>query len=363
MSRINASQESVADIHLRQPDPDSGNEHLGHNQTGHFDTGLGALALAFSLLGSRLDIERVAREYLAERVPASAEDLVRIARAEGFKARVSHSSVARIDQLPVPAVARRRDGRFFLLGRRVAGGVLVGIAGGPPVEWSLEQLQREWTGEIVLFAARASNDIRSQLFGLGWFWPVIKRFRRIFAEVLVLSALLQILALATPLFTQVVIDKVMVHNSLTTLDVLALGLAAVVVTEALLGFLRTYTFSHTTSRMDAILGAQLFGHLLALPIAWFESRATGQTVARVRELENIRNFLTSSTLTLVLDTAFGLIFLSVMAWYSLTLTFVVLASIPAYVAISLLVTPGLKARVDEKFRTGAATQSMPASRR
>ncbi|MEA2834944.1 MAG: ATP-binding cassette, subfamily bacterial HlyB/CyaB, partial [Methylobacteriaceae bacterium] len=128
--------------------------------------------------------------------------------------------------------------------------------------------------------------------------------------------------------------------------------------DAGLNWLRTYTFAHTTSRMDAILGAQLFQHLLALPIAYFESRQTGQTVARVRELENIRQFITSSALTLVIDVVFSLIFMAVMFWYSAGLTLVVVSSIPCYAIISLVITPMLRSRVQEKFQRNAANQSM-----
>ncbi len=195
-------------------------------------------------------------------------------------------------------------------------------------------------------------------FGLGWFLPVMKRFARVLAEVLLVSVFIQLIALVAPLFTQVVIDKVLVHRGLTTLQVLVVGLLAINLADVTLNWLRTYVFAHTTSRMDAILGSQLFRHLLGLPIAYFESRATGQTVARLRELENIRQFITGSALTLVIDTVFGLAFLAVMAWYSLTLTWVVVASIPCYALISLLITPALKARVQEKFQCGAANQSL-----
>ena len=144
----------------------------------------------------------------------------------------------------------------------------------------------------------------------------------------------------------------------TTLEVLGDRLLVVNLADALLNWLRTYCFAHTTSRMDAILGSQLFRHLIALPIGYFESRATGQTVARVRELENVRQFITSSALTLVIDVVFGLIFLAVMFWYSPPLTLAVVISIPFYAVISLAITPVLKARVQEKFQRGAANQSL-----
>ncbi len=152
-------------------------------------------------------------------------------------------------------------------------------------------------------------------------------------------------------------DKVLVHQGLTTLDVLVIGLITVGIFESVLTALRTYVFSHTTSRIDVELGARLFRHLIALPIGYFEARRTGDSVARVRELENIRNFLTSSSLTLVIDLFFTFVFLAVMAFYSLFLTVIVIASFPLYVTISVAVTPAFRRRLNEKFNRGAENQS------
>ena len=174
---------------------------------------------------------------------------------------------------------------------------------------------------------------------------------------LVASFFLQLFALVSPLFFQVVIDKVLVHRALTTLDVLVIGLVAISMFETVLGILRTYLFSHTTNRIDVELGARLFRHLLALPIAYFQARRVGDSVARVRELENIRNFLTSSALTLVIDLFFTFVFLAVMFFYSPLLTWIVLGSFPFYIAISAGVTPLFRRRLDEKFRRGAENQA------
>ncbi|MDH3561003.1 MAG: type I secretion system permease/ATPase, partial [Gammaproteobacteria bacterium] len=183
------------------------------------------------------------------------------------------------------------------------------------------------------------------------------RYRSLLTEVLVASFFIQLLALVTPLFFQVVVDKVLVHRGLSTLDVLAVGLLVVSVFEVVLGGLRTYVFSHTTNRIDVELGGRLFRHLLALPLAYFESRRVGDSVARVRELENIRNFITGSALTVVIDLMFTVIFLAVMYFYSPLLTLVVLATFPAYLTLSILVTPVLRARLQEKFTRGAENQA------
>jgi subfamily B ATP-binding cassette protein HlyB/CyaB len=322
------------------------------------DTGLGCLGLVLAIAGEAFGIERARREYLAPGQVADSQDLLRIAKGEGLKARLSRSSVDRIQALSLPVIARGKSGDFFVIGRRTETGVLVGLAGGPPLAWTLEDLDREWTGEILFVVKRdrLAGDVVD--FGLKWFLPVVRRFARILTEVLVISVFIQLVALVSPLFFQVVIDKVLVHRALTTLQVLVVGLLLINLADVAMNWLRTYAFAHTTSRMDAMLGSLLFRHLVALPIAYFESRATGQTVARVRELENIRHFITSSALTLVIDVVFGLLFLVVMFWYSAQLTLVVVISIPFYAVISLLITPALKARVQEKFQRGAVNQSL-----
>ena len=149
------------------------------------------------------------------------------------------------------------------------------------------------------------------------------RYRYVLSEVLVASFFLQMLGLVSPLFFQVVVDKVLVHRGLSTLDVLMIGLAIVSLFEVTLGALRTYVFSHTTNRIDVELGARLFDHLLGLPLAYFANRRVGDSVARVRELENIRNFITGSALTLTIDLFFTFVFLGVMYLYSPLLTWIV----------------------------------------
>jgi subfamily B ATP-binding cassette protein HlyB/CyaB len=219
------------------------------------------------------------------------------------------------------------------------------------------QFEAQWTGRIVLMARRASLGDLARRFDITWFLQAMQKYRRMFTEVLVASFFLQLLALATPLFFQVVTDKVLVHRGFSTLDVLVVGVIAVSIFEVVLGGLRTYVFSHTTNRIDVELGARLFRHLTALPIGYFEARRTGDSVARVRELENIRNFITSSALTLVVDLFFTFVFLAVMFYYSPMLTWVVLGSFPFYIAISAGATPAFHRRLEEKFERGAENQA------
>jgi subfamily B ATP-binding cassette protein HlyB/CyaB len=144
---------------------------------------------------------------------------------------------------------------------------------------------------------------------------------------------------------------------MTTLDLLIIAFSAIAIFETILGALRTYVFAHTTNRIDVELGARLFRHLLALPIAYFQARRVGDSVARVRELENIRNFLTGSALTLVIDLFFTIVFIAVMFVYSSLLTWVIIGSFPFYIAVSAVATPIFRQRLDEKFKRGAENQA------
>jgi len=222
---------------------------------------------------------------------------------------------------------------------------------------SRAEFEAVWDGRLVLMTRRVGLTDLSRRFDLGWFIGAIHKYRYLLGEVLAASLFLQLFALVSPLFFQVVIDKVLVNRALSTLDVLVIGLVAISLFETILGILRTYLFSHTTNRIDVELGARLFRHLLALPISYFQARRVGDSVARVRELENIRNFLTSSALTLVIDLFFTLVFLAVMFLYSPLLTAIVVGAFPLYVGVSVFATPFFRERLNEKFARGAENQA------
>ena len=260
--------------------------------------------------------------------------------------------------MPLPAIASLRDGRFMVVAKASDDEVLVqSPQDSRPALMTRDELLAIWDGGLILMTRRAGLSDIGRRFDITWFLGAIHKYRRLLGEVLLASFFLQMFALVSPLFFQVVIDKVLVHRSLSTLDVLVIGLVAISMFETVLGILRTYLFSHTTNRIDVELGARLFNHLLALPMAYFQARRVGDSVARVRELENIRNFLTSSALTLAIDLLFTFVFLAVMFAYSPLLTWIVLGSFPFYIAISAGMTPLFRRRLDEKFRRGAENQA------
>ncbi len=329
-----------------------------HDENGALDTGLTALAILAQYHGVPANPAQLRHEFAPDGQPFDFDRILHGARHLGLKAKRVRTKPARLEHTPLPAIAQATDGRFFVLARVGEQGVLVQHPGrGQAERMSWEALEELWSGELVLLTSRASLRAELGKFDFTWFVPALVKHRKLLGEVMLASFFLQIFALVTPLFFQVVMDKVLVHRSLTTLDVLAFGLLAVMVFEVVLSGLRSYILAHTASRIDVELGASLFRHLIHLPMGYFESRRVGDSVARVRELENIREFLTGNALTLVLDLLFSVVFIAVMLLYSGWLTLIVIASLPLYVLISVLITPPLRARLHEKFNRGAENQA------
>jgi ATP-binding cassette, subfamily B, bacterial len=198
---------------------------------------------------------------------------------------------------------------------------------------------------------------QQEKFNLSWFIPAVWKYKGLLTEVLLASFTLQLLGLTTPLITQVVIDKVMVQESLPTLDVMAIALFCVAIFESILGILRLFIFTHTARRLDLSLSAQLFRHLMRLPLAYFESRRVGDTIARVQELEQIRQFLTGTALTVILDSIFAVVYLALMFYYNVPLTFVALAVLPLFATLTIVATPILRNWLNETFNRSADSQS------
>lgn len=322
------------------------------------DTGLICLVLLLKYLQVGADAAQLKHQSGMGDEPIDSTDIIRLAKSLDVKAKLKRVKSQELKALPLPAIACHRDGSFFIIAQASDDKILVQHpSDNTPRTISHQQLGAVWSGDLILMTTRAQIAGTARKFDVTWFIPPLVRYRRILGEVLVASFFLQLFALMTPLFFQVIVDKVLVHRGLTTLDVMVFALIAVSIFEVLMGGLRTYIFSHTTNRVDVELGARLFKHLLGLPLAYFETRRVGESVARVRELENIRNFLTSSSVTLVIDLFFTVVFLAVMYLYSPALLIIVLASLPFYVIVSIFVTPPLRARLDEKFKRGAENQS------
>jgi len=325
-------------------------------------TGLICFELIAKINQINVDLRAITREYGLTEKELSREELVRIVQNFDFKAKIKQftkETLAEIpDKYPLPAIAEKQDGTFFALLKVNSENqkILVFEPGDKGTkELSFEEFFQAATGNFVILNHKILN---SQVkFGFKWFFNEIIQYKRAIAEVMTGSFIIQLFGLVTPLFTQVILDKVLVHHAMNTLDVLAFAFIAIIIFEFLLNLARKYIFIHTTSKIDAKLGAKLFKHLFALPFVYFENRKVGNIIARVRELDQIRDFITNKAVTVLIDMFFSVVFILVMFLYSAKLTFIVLGFVALIGILYLVITPELRSRLEDKFQMGAHSNS------
>jgi subfamily B ATP-binding cassette protein HlyB/CyaB len=316
-----------------------------------------ALEVVGQLNQIAIDSRSIIKEYALGEDEPSIQELARVAKAEGFKVSIKNLPIQKIvANYPLPAIVLKKDGHFSTLIKVEKNEILLfDNSSKNPYLVTFEDFDKMATNQtIVLKQKLLSKQIK---FGFSWFFNQILQYKKAINEVLVASFVIQLFALVSPLFTQVILDKVLVHRSMTTLDVLAIAFFIVTVFELIINLIRNYIFAHTTTKIDAKLGSKLFNHLLALPLVYFEKRKVGNIIARVRELDQIRDFIANKSVTLILDILFSGVFVAVMFLYSVKLTFIVLGFVFLIAFINLLITPILRKRLEEKFQMGAASNS------
>lgn len=324
------------------------------------DSGLVALCAIAGYYRIAGDPVSLAREIALGSARANTTDILRAAKLLALKAKaIVTQGEARLNSLPTPAIAKLKTGAFVVFSGKSRSGQYRIMDPIGRVGWDLsfaEFLER-MEPELILVTRRfAGAGTDPEKFGFKWFLPSIWRYRKPLAHVFIASIFVQSFALVTPLFFQVTVDKVLAHNGYSTLYVLFIGLVTIGLFDVTLQYLRTYALTHTTNRIDVELGRRLFWHLMRLPLEYFETRAAGQTVARMRELESIRGFLTGQGLFAILDLLFALIFIAVLWLYSPTLTTLVLGAIPLYLLVTFVIRPILRDKIAEKFNRAALSQ-------
>ncbi len=323
-------------------------------------TGLIAFDAVAKINRISLDLRSIIREHSINDEEIEVEELLRIMKQFDFKAKVKHINAEKIfkENYPFPAIIINRDNTYSVLlkinneAQRV---LILDIKEGKSKDISYDELEELTDNKFIILA---HNLINSQIkFGFKWFFKEILTYKQVIAEVMLGSFIVQLFGLVTPLFTQVILDKVIVHRSLMTLDVLAFAFVAVMIFELLLNFSRKYIFLHTASKIDAKLGAKLFKHLFSLPFTYFENRKVGNIITRVRELDQIREFITNKSISVILDLFFSFVFLIMMLIYSRILTFIVILFVIVIALLYLIITPELRERLEKKFQMGAQSNS------
>ena len=279
-----------------------------------------------------------------------------IAELMGLNGQLLTIPTSSIAQVPTPALLPWQD-TFAVLYKASDRELVLGIPEQGIVTKKTAQFADLWgdSGQILLI--QPTKDTPKQKFGLSWFLPSLKQYQNTLITVLVASFFVQLLGLANPLMTQVIIDKVIIQNAPSTLNTLGILLITVSIFEAIIGALRTYLFVNTTNRIDLTLGSETIDHLVRLPLRYFEKRSVGELSSRIGELENIRQFLTGTALTVVLDAVFSVIYIIVMIFYSWLLTLVALGTVPLFALLTIIVAPIIRTQLRSKAERNAATQS------
>jgi len=251
-------------------------------------------------------------------------------------------------------------GRIVLLVKIEDGNVIYFEQGDQqPRSLPVDKFGELFKGRLLRFSPPGSKSVEDEKkpFGFSWFVPELLKHKKIWRDVLLASLVIQLMALATPLFTQVIIDKVIVHHTRSTLIVIGIGMVMFMIFNAVMNWVRQYLVNHTGNRIDSVLGLHVFAHLFRLPIRYFEHRSTGTLVARLQGIESIREFLSGVAVTLILDIPFLFIFLAIMFYYSSMLTLVAVVILFVIAVLSLAITPLLRKRLNQQFLLGARNQA------
>ncbi len=320
------------------------------------ETGLISIEVVSKIHSVNIDIQAVRRRYFVES-ELRPEEVLRILRDHGIRARQKNPKT--LDVLfnyPSPLIFTDKEGNFHVLvGRKDDKIFIFNCIEKKMMSMAVEDFKAMWSGMMIAVYPRFT---KSEFFlNIRWLFKEFIKHRPVFSAVVLSSFIIQLFGLVTPLFIQVIIDKVLAHHALTTLEVVAGAFLIVLLFETVLNLMRNYLLYHTANKIDASLGAKVYRHLLSLPFRYFETRKVGNIIARVRELENLRQFMTNISLTVLLDTIFSIVFIAIMAVYSIYLTLIVLLFVATIALISFIATPMMKDKLNEKFHKGAAAQS------
>lgn len=324
------------------------------------DTGLACLVAIAKYYNIPADYRQLERAYVLREGSVDFTTLVRAARELKLKARKYNGlKEADLDKLVYPVLIKLHSGRSVVITTIREGNIYVmdPAFSQQPVKIDRYKLLMDWTGDAILFTRRYELDKKKSKFGFKWFIPVVSKYMPFLRSVLFLSLLLQLLGLASPLFTQNIIDKVLVHRAADALDILVLGMVFCTVFQNFMLGLRTYLFANITSKMDVVLSSRLYKNIASLPVSYFQKWQVGDVVSRTGELETLRSFMTGNSLTIILDIVFAIVYFVVMFFYSRILSGVVLIMIPLFVILNLVVAPIFKRMINDQFLIGSENRS------
>ena len=327
--------------------------------------------ICFSLIAREHKIEltqdRLVHEYGLNRQEIPKNTLLRIAKDHGLQAKALRMSWPDLAKLKKawPALARLKNGRHVVLtglGSDREGKALLGLYDPLRTDGHLRMGEQEfsalWSGELYLIQRRYKISDENQPFSLRWFMPEFLRQKVTFFDIGLAVLFINLIALVTPIFFQIVIDKVLVNQAFTTLHVLGIGMSVALLVNAGLDFLRDYLLLHATNKIDLRVTGKTFRHLLNLPLDFFEHITAGVLTQHMQQTAKIRGFLSGSVFLTLLEASSLFVFLPFLFFYSVKLTAIVLVCTGLItLVIALLIRP-FRRRLDALYEAESKRQAM-----
>lgn len=327
-------------------------------EPGKVQTGIISLNNIFRHFGIKYDEKKFLSEHKEKDQDITFKDLQKIAKKNRLGSEIIRPTADELPSVSLPAMAKMVDGSYvnvIMINDSVV--YLIDIRMGKPLALPFKKFIESWSGDMLMFSAEYNWDYFKKKYNLNWFFMVIGKYKARLFEVLVASFFLQLMGIGFPLITQVIIDKVIGNQGLSTLTVIGTGMLIFFAMQQLLTGLKTYIMNHTSVKLDAILGTRLFRHLISLPLPYYQSRKVGDTVMRVNSLNSIREFLTGTGLLTILDAFFSIVFIGFMLWYSVPLTLITLLIVPLYIIQNIWALPIMKRKILAVMQASFANNS------
>lgn len=327
-------------------------------QLSETDCGAACTAMILRYYGKHVSINRLRDLVNVSRDGATLYSVAEGAERLGFHTRGIRANYENLIKANLPAIAHWEGFHYIVLYEATATRVVVADPARGLIKMSREEFEKGWTGYLLLLTPTEKiEDVEESRTTFGRFLPMLKPYKRLLAEIFLASLILQLFGLATPIFTQVILDKALVQKNTSLLNTMLLGMILVAVFETLTSVLRYYLTVHTTRRIDMQMVVDFYRHILSLPMRYFEERKVGDILKRFNENARIREFLTGRSLNVVLDCMMLFVYLGLMFYYSISLSVVALLFIPAYALLTFAVTPIFKKQFREVFEKTAEADS------
>ncbi len=323
-----------------------------------YQTGVISLLKILSHFGTKLKEDEFLKAHTEKDKDISWDILKKISKKYKLKAELIRPLAEELKEVPLPAITQMADGSYvniIMINDAVV--YLVDIRLSKPIALPMKRFLEAWNGDILTFQTGFNWAYFKKKYNLNFFLQVMEKYKQQLSEVLLACFFLQFMGIGMPLITQVIIDKVIGNGGYSTLTVIGISMVIFFTIQAVLTGLKTYVLNHTAVKLDAILGTKLFRHLISIPLPYYQNRRVGETLTRVNMMNGVREFLTGSGLTAILDVFFSVVFLAFMLWYSVPLTLIVLVVIPLYFVENVWAVPIYKKKVMAMANANIANQS------